>query len=264
MESAVILHITDWVYVFLFGIAIIAGIVDAIAGGGGLITVPALLLTGLPPMSVLGTNRLQAVIGELTTSFMYISSRQLPVKGIISGLICTSTGAVCGALAVSLIDKEALETLLPVLMVAITLYSVLSGKLKATEASEPKISTTHFMMLCGLLIGFYNGFFGPGTGSFWMLAFVTLLGYTIKQATMATKPLNLTGNFISLILFVFLGQVDYQLGLIMGIGQIIGSVIGSRFVLSYGTRLVRPVFITVTLIMTTKLIYEHVPVGWFI
>lgn len=264
MDIGFALHYADWVYAFLFMIAIVAGIVDAIAGGGGLITVPALMLVGLPPMIVLGTNRLQAVVGELTTSLMYFSSRELPCKGLILGLVCTSIGALSGAQVVSLIDKTALELLLPVLMGGVTLYSILSKKLKATEAAPAKLSPTIFMMVCGLGIGFYNGFFGPGTGSFWMLAFVALLGYTIKLATMATKPLNLIGNVISLGLFIWLGQVDYQLGLLMGSGQIIGSVIGSRFVLTYGTRLVRPVFITVTLIMTTKLIYENVASFWLV
>lgn len=258
MENIFILTSGDWIYALLFAVSVIAGIVDAIAGGGGLITVPSLLLAGLPPMAVLGTNRLQAVIGELTTSLMYIFSRQLPTKGLLLGLFYTAIGAITGAQAVNLIDKESLEILLPILMAGITVYSILSKKLKATEAASAKLSTAHFMMLCGLLIGFYNGFFGPGTGSIWMLAFVALFGYTIKQATMATKPLNLIGNVFSLILFILLGQVDYQLGLLMGIGQIIGSVIGSKFVISYGARLVRPVFIAVTIIMTTKLIYENI------
>ena len=264
MDNVFQFSTADWVYVFLFLISIIAGVVDAIAGGGGLITVPSLLLVGLPPMTVLGTNRLQAVIGELTTSVMFMRNKQFPVQGIVLGLIFTSFGAVLGTLAVGVIDKQVLEKLLPILMVAITLYSIFAKKLKATEATEPVLSNTHFMVVCGLLIGFYNGFFGPGTGSFWMLAFISLLGYTIKQATMATKPLNLIGNVISLILFIWLGSVDYQLGLIMAGGQIIGSVIGSKCVISYGNRLVRPVFISVTLIMTSKLLYENFSSAWFV
>jgi len=242
MESGIILGSADWIYAFLFFIALVAGIVDAIAGGGGLITIPALLLVGMPPMMALGTNRLQAVIGELTTSLMFILSKQMPVKGLVLGILSTSTGALLGSFAVSRINKEALEVLLPVLMVTITVYSVVSKKLKASQQSQPKLSSKKFMLVCGLVIGFYNGFFGPGTGSFWMLALVILLGYTIKQATMTTKPLNLMGNVVSLILFIVLGHVDYTLGLVMGAGQIAGSVVGSKFVLSYGNRLVRPVF----------------------
>lgn len=264
MENIFDFSMAEWVYGCLFLVSIIAGVVDAIAGGGGLITVPCLLLVGLPPMSVLGTNRLQAVIGELTTSVMFLRSKQFPGKGLGLGLMCTSVGAVIGTLAVGVMDKETLEQLLPVLMVGITFYSIFAKKVKAAEATTAIFSNARFMIICGLLIGFYNGFFGPGTGSFWMLAFVTLLGYTIKQATMATKPLNLIGNVISLILFILLGQVDYQLGFVMGAGQIIGSIIGSKCVISFGNRLVRPVFISVTLIMTSKLIYENLTAGWFV
>lgn len=264
MEHLLTLHSADWVYSFLFTIAVVAGIVDAIAGGGGLITIPSLLLLGLPPMVALGTNKLQAVIGELTTSLVFIFSKQLPTKGIILGILFTSIGAIAGSIAVSLVDKESLQVLLPFMMAGITIYSITSSKLKSTDASEAKLSISSFMVLNGLLIGFYNGFFGPGTGSFWMLAFVILLGYTIKQATMATKPLNLVGNMASLILFIALGHVDYTMGLIMGAGQIVGSVIGSKFVIAYGSKLVRPVFISVSMAMTAKLIYENLPIELFI
>ncbi|CAM3679698.1 hypothetical protein VA7868_04214 [Vibrio aerogenes CECT 7868] len=257
MEYLSLLNAGDGIYLFLFVVSVIAGIVDAIAGGGGLMTVPALLLAGLPPMVVLGTNRLQAVVGELTTSVIFLSSQPLPQKGLITGLVCASAGALAGSFAVSLIDKEALEVLLPVLMCAITLYSVMSKQLKSVTEAPAKMSSSRFMVLCGVSIGFYNGFFGPGTGSLWMIAFVILLGYTLRQASMMTKPLNLAGNVISLILFIVLGHVDYTLGMVMGIGQIIGSLAGSRFVISHGHRIVRPVFISVTVLMTAKLIYEH-------
>ncbi|MHA2939218.1 TSUP family transporter [Vibrio sp. RC27] len=264
MESILNVAHAEWVYLFLFLIALIAGVVDAIAGGGGLITVPGLMLVGVPPMQALGTNRLQAVIGELTTSLMFIKSQQILLKGMLIGIVFTSIGALVGSFVVSLIDKESLEILLPILMGAITIYSIMSKKLKATNRSEAKLSTSRFMMFGGLLIGFYNGFFGPGTGSIWMVAFVILLGYTIKQATMATKPLNLVGNIVSLILFIMLGHVDYTMGFIMGVGQIIGSIVGSKCVISYGGRLVRPIFIGVTITMTAKLIYENLPTIGFI
>ncbi|RKF17533.1 hypothetical protein DBZ36_13080 [Alginatibacterium sediminis] len=248
----------DSVYWILFSLAIVAGIVDAIAGGGGLITVPCLLLAGVPPLSALGTNRLQAVIGEATASLTFIMSKQIPLDGLVRGSVWTYAGALLGSVTISLVDKESLEILLPVLMAAITVYSVASKKLKAESPRIAKMNTKQFMMVCGLLIGFYNGFFGPGTGSLWMLCFVVLLGFTLKQATMVTKPLNLVGNLVSLLMFIYLGHVDFALGLIMGLGQVIGSIAGSKLVLSYGSRLVRPVFISVTTLMTAKLIFDRV------
>ncbi len=247
------------IYAFLFIVAVIAAIIDAIAGGGGLLTVPCLLFCGLPPMLALGTNRFQAVIGESTTSLSFLLHQQINPQKLGLGIAFTSLGAIIGTFAVDALDKALLEALIPALMILITIYSIFSGQLKKNQASEPKMSLSLFMCLGGLVLGFYNGFFGPGTGSLWMVAFIALLGYTAKGASMMTKPLNLTGNVISLVLFIYLGHVDYVLGIVMGIGQIIGSLAGSRLVMSHGHRLVRPVFITVTLAMTLKLIYEQFP-----
>ena len=250
--------LSNQLLLILFLIAVIAGIVDAIAGGGGLITVPALLLAGIPPFHALGVNRLQAVIGETTSFITFLIHKQLNTHGLLLGIISTALGATLGSYSVSLFSENSLKMLLPVLMLGITTYAVLSRRLKSTTNSKPKITTNHFMTLFGLLIGFYNGFFGPGTGSIWMISFVILLGSTIKQASISTKPLNLIGNIISLLFFIGLGYVDYTLGLIMGVGQIIGSITGSKMVINNGDKIVRPVFISVTILMTVKLIYEMV------
>lgn len=247
---------SDSVLLILFAAAFLAGVVDAIAGGGGLITVPSLLLAGVPPLTALGTNRLQAVIGELTAFLTYLWHQQMNLNGLLSGMIATAVGALAGSYAVSLFPAEALRILLPVLMVVITIYSVVSKRFKSNEAAEPKISVQWFMISMGLFIGFYNGFFGPGTGTIWMIAFAILLGYTAKQASIATKPLNLMGNLVSLFFFIMISSVNYKIGLLMGLGQILGSVLGSKIVIRNGDKVVRPVFITVTLLMTIKLIYE--------
>ncbi|BCL71848.1 putative permease [Vibrio nigripulchritudo MADA3029] len=249
-------EVSESVLIWLFCAALIAGIVDAIAGGGGLITVPSMMLAGVPPLVVLGTNRLQAVIGETTALITYWLNNEIKLKGFAFGIFMTGIGAVLGSYSVSLFPKDVLQLLLPILMVCITFYSILSKRIKNNVATEAKMSNRRFMMMCGLAIGFYNGFFGPGTGSIWMVAFVILLGFTIKQATIATKPLNLIGNLVSLLFFIGLGTVDYKLGLVMGAGQILGSVLGSKIVIHNGDKVVRPVFITVTLLMTVKLIVD--------
>jgi uncharacterized membrane protein YfcA len=245
--------VSEGVLIGLFFAALISGLVDAIAGGGGLIAVPSLMLAGVPPLAVLGTNRMQAVIGESTALLTYWRNNEVKFDGLMLGLVVTISSAILGSYAISLVSKEVLELLLPVLMVAITLYSILSKQIRSSVAGVPKLSNRQFMLICGVCIGFYNGFFGPGTGSIWMVAFVALLGFTIKQATIATKPMNLVGNIVSLLFFIGLGAVDYRLGLVMGAGQIIGSVMGSKLVIRNGDKIVRPVFITVTLVMTAKL-----------
>lgn len=244
------------VFFFLFLAAFTAGIVDAIAGGGGLITVPSMLLAGLPPLTVLGTNRMQSAIGELTSFITFWMNNEIRTKSLWLGAIATAIGATLGSYSVSLISADFLRTLLPLMMVAITLYSIFSKQMRDNIKVAARLSTPTFMITCGLSIGFYNGFFGPGVGSIWMLAFVVLLGLTLKDASISTKPLNLIGNVISLLFFIGLGSVDYSVGLIMGAGQIAGSFIGSKIVIKNGDRVVRPVFITVTTLMTLKLLYE--------
>ena len=247
----------------LFMVAMIAGIVDAIAGGGGLITIPAMLILGVSPITALGTNRMQAVIGELTACVSFVRHGVMQFNYLLTGVLATSVGALIGTYCVSLISNDSLQILLPILMVGISIYSVLSKSLKKTTDTKPILANRDFMIMCGLLIGFYNGFFGPGTGSIWMVCFVMLLGITIKKASIATKPLNLAGNFVSLLFFIVLGNVDFTLGAVMGLGQIIGSIVGSRLVVYKGDTIVRPVFITMTLGMTFKLLYENAVNGNF-
>lgn len=248
--------------VLLFFAAMIAGIVDAIAGGGGLITIPSLLLLGIPPVTALGTNRLQALIGELTACMTFVFYKSLPLKGLLLGLVMTAIGALLGTYSISLFSKESLEILLPIMMVIITFYAIFSKSLQRDGDIHPSISHSRFMVICGLSVGFYNGFFGPATGSIWILCFVILLGFSIKNASIATKPLNFMGNLVSFMFFVSLGAVDYTLGLVMGAGQIVGAAIGGRLVVFKGERIVRPIFIVVTLGMTIKLLYEYLLRGY--
>lgn len=240
--------------VFLMGA--VAGFVDSIAGGGGLITVPTLLFTGLDPLAALGTNKLQSAMGEITASANYIAKKQLSFNGLLGGLIYTVIGSTLGAVAVSYLPKQLLEMLIPILLLAITVYSIFSKKLRSIESMKPLISKQTFYLACGLVIGFYNGFFGPGVGSIWIVAFIILLGYTVKQASMATKPLNLVGNLSSLVYFIHIGKINFIYGLTMGAGQIVGAFFGSYVVLKNGDRIVRPVFITVCLVVSAKLIYN--------
>ncbi len=252
---------------FLFSIAIVAGLVDAIAGGGGLITLPSLLLSGVPPLTVLGTNRMQSAIGELTAFLTFWRNNAVNISGLWIGVCATAFGAIIGSFCISLFSTDLLKSMLPILMAVITVYAIFSTRLRRSVRAQALLSNRTFMIVGGLSIGFYNGFFGPGVGSFWMLAFIALLGYTAKEASIATKPLNLMGNVISLLFFAYIGAVDITLGLAMGAGQIIGSFAGSHLVLNKGDKIVRPVFITVCCVMTAKLLYSEAAarglLSWF-
>jgi uncharacterized protein len=259
MEQILGILNSDTTFLLLFLAGFTAGIVDTIAGGGGLITVPSLLLAGVPPLIALGTNRLQASMGEFTASINFFLRNKLNVQLLPLGLLSVAIGAGAGSYAISVLSADFLKVLLPIMMVLITIYSIFSKRLRENTAGNPKMKTSTFMIVCGLSIGFYNGFFGPGVGSIWILACIILLGFSIKNASISSKPLNLMGNIVSLIFFIYVGTVNYKIGIIMGFGQIFGATLGSHIVIKNGDKIVRPVFIMVTSLMTIKLIWQNIP-----
>lgn len=256
-------HIADSIIVILFFIAIFSGFIDAIAGGGGLISTPAMLILGLPPVIALGTNRLQSSIGELTSILIYKNNGKINGKHLLKGIVSASIGAILGSYFVNSIPNDTLYIILPILMTAILIYTIFSKKIRENKESKKIISLPVFMIIMGVLLGFYNGFFGPGTGSLWVISFISLVGYTIKNASINSKPLNFSSNLVSLFCFIYMGQVNYKVGITMAIGQIIGSTLGSRAVLNNGDKIVRPIFIAVTSVMTMKMIYDGVTLGKF-
>lgn len=241
----------------LFFVAIIAGIVDTVAGGGGLITLPMLLFFNIPAATALGTNRLQATIGEFSAIIFFIRKKVLNVNFLLNGIIFTAIGAVIGTVLVYLINENTLALILPILLLLIAVYSLLSHKVLVDVESCKLLNTKSFLVLSGLIIGFYNGFFGPGTGSIWILAFVVLLGSTVSQATINAKPLNFIGNLVSLLVFLFLGKVSILIGVIMGLGQILGAFIGSHLVINKGAKIIKPIFIIMVISIAIKELYNY-------
>ncbi len=242
--------------VFLFAVATAAGFVDAIAGGGGMITVPALLAAGLSPVQALATNKLQGTGGTLSASYYFISRKAVNLKDLRLPIAMTFVGSVLGTVLVQRIDAGILEQLIPFFLIGIVLYFLFSPKLGA-EQSDGLISLTLFSFTAAVGIGFYDGFFGPGTGSFFTVAFVGLLGFSMTKATANTKVLNCTSNVASLLFFIIGGQVVWVVGLVMMLGQVLGARLGSRLVLSRGQTLIRPMIVVVSLVMTGKLLWEN-------
>lgn len=242
-------------FFILFIVATVAGCVDAIAGGGGLLTIPALLWAGLPPLQVLATNKLQASFGSFTATLNYARQGLIKPSEQIPAIVLTFIGAMTGVWVVQQIDPSFLAQLIPIFLIGFALYFMFSPKLGDQERKQ-RISKNAFAATAGFGIGFYDGFFGPGTGTFFVIAFVTLLGYSLPKATGGTKLLNFTSNIASLILFAFSGQVLWLLGLGMGIGQIIGSFIGSKLAIRYGSRLIRPLLVIVSLLVSLRLLLQ--------
>lgn len=241
---------------YLFFAAFVAGVVDAIAGGGGLITVPVLLGIGLPPQVALGTNKLQASFGSGSAMLHFIRAGQIRLRDCLTGVIWTAVGAGLGVGAVQLLDPALLRQLIPWLLGAIVLYTLFSPKLGQDDI-HARWPAGPFYLVFGLGIGFYDGFLGPGTGSFWAMAFMLLLGYSMVRATAYTKVMNFTSNAVALLFFLIVGQVQIVEGLVMGAGQFLGARIGARLVTRRGAAFVRPVFIIMVLLVLIKLILQN-------
>lgn len=253
---------SDWLVVapdilaLLFFVAMFAGCIDAIAGGGGMIVVPVLLATGINPVQVLATNKLQSMGGAFSASLYFIRRNMIDLSQQKFVICCTFVGAICGAILIQYIRADILRFMLPLLLIIIGVYFYLMPTLGESD-SQQRVSTFSFGLISGLGIGFYDGFFGPGTGSFYALAYVTLCGYNLAKATAHAKLLNFISNFAALLFFIIAGQVIWVIGLVMLVGQVIGARIGANLVLTRGQKLIRPMIITVSLIMSCKLLYDN-------
>ncbi len=232
-----------------------SGFVDSIAGGGGLISVPVLLLTGMPPQMVLGTNKFQASFGSFTSAYNYISKGIITLKECVTGIMFTLTGAAFGSFLVQQINSDFIRHLIPFLLIPIALYSFFGGGF--SETRKPRLPLKLFYLIFGLALGFYDGFFGPGTGSFWTAAFVFLMGFELTKATGATKIMNFTSNFTALLIFFIGGNIDYKTGIVMAVGAATGARIGSSLAAKKGTGFIRPLFITVVLFTIANLLYQN-------
>ncbi len=243
-----------WHYPLLFLVGLVAGTVDAVAGGGGLITVPALLNLGLPVPLALGTNKFQSSFGSVSASVHFVRQGTVSLRECRLGIFMTLVGALLGAFAVQQIDADLLRHVVPWLLAAILLYTLLRPKI-GTEDHPPKLSGPLFFTAFGLGLGFYDGFFGPGTGSFWAIALVLLLGQNFTRATALTKVMNATSNLASLVIFAAAGLVHVGAGLTMAAGQLIGGRLGAGLVVTRGARFIRPVFLTVVSLTLVRLLW---------
>lgn len=240
----------------LFFIAMLAGFIDSIAGGGGLLTVPALLAVGLPPASALATNKLQSTGGSFSASLYFIRERMVDLKQQKFAITFAFIGSALGTLSVMHIQADFLKLLLPILTISVGLYFLLSPTIGENDRKS-RLTIIQFALLPALAIGFYDGFFGPGAGSFYAVAYITLAGFNLTKATAHTKVLNFTSNLAGLIFFIVGGEVVWSIGLVMLVGQFIGARLGAKMVIAKGRKLIRPMLITVSTIMSIKLIYEN-------
>lgn len=248
-------HLSVQLLVILFGVAFVAGTLDAIAGGGGLITLPALLLSGLSPIAALGTSKLQSTFGSVSATRAFAKRGLIDWKtawpiGLAAGL-----AGIVGALCASLLSPKFLAGLVPVLLIVIAVYFGLSKALKA-EDGPARLALPAFAGFIAPIVGFYDGIFGPGAGAFYMVAIVTLLGYGVLKATAHTKLANAASNVGALALFILKGAVIWPIGLAMAVGAFLGAQLGSRLAVRFGARLIRPLLVTISCAMAVKLLAD--------
>lgn len=233
--------------------AFVAGFIDAIAGGGGLITLPILILSGLPPVVALGTNKLQSIFGSASATIAYAAKSHIDIRGQIGPFLISAFASAFGAYLATRVSSAALRSLLPYLMIAIALYFLMKPTI-SDQNRVARLSPAIFSATMIPAIGFYDGIFGPGTGSFFMLAFVSLAGFGLLKATAHTKWLNFASNFGAFMVFANTGVIDWKIGLMMGVAQFFGARTGAVFAMKNGAKIIKPLLVTVCIALAVKLL----------
>lgn len=236
-------------------VAIVAGFVDSIAGGGGILVMPALLWAGVPPIVALGTNKLQSVFGTGMALANYWRSGLIDWRGGWPLAAFALIGATIGALTIQSVQPRLLELIVPVLLVASALYVLFSPRMSDQDAHH-RLSARGYAPVASA-IGFYDGFFGPGAGSFYTTSLVSLRGQGLTRATAMAKFLNLASAAASLVMFTLGGHTYWLLGLCMGAGAMVGGWIGSHSALRFGAALIRPLLVVTSLALTVKLLWGY-------
>jgi uncharacterized protein len=240
----------------LFLAAGVAGFIDAIAGGGGLITLPALLLAQLPAVNALATNKLQGSFGTLTSSLTMWRKGKVDWPEIRILFLASLTGAGLGALLLLAVDPRSLDLVVPVVLAAIALAFALQPRAGAAER-PPRIGARLYRMAVVPAIGFYDGAFGPGSGSFFSASAVFLRGESLVRATAGAKVLNFAANLASLVVFIGGGKVLWSVGAVMIAGNMLGAHLGALAAIGGGARLIRPTIVAVSLGLLARYAWQR-------
>ena len=250
------------VLLFVFGVGLIAGFVDAIAGGGGLIMLPGLLFTGLPVSSAIATNKLCGTFGSLTSSAKFAQSKQVNWRACALMGLPVALGAYFGSRSIDRLPSAWAEPVVIVLIATITVFVLLNpefGTARSAASTQPMAPKQQIALslIAALAIGFHDGFFGPGTGIFLVFALISIWPLDFLQATGSAKVLNLVANAVALATFAIAGNIQYDKGICGAAGVMTGSFMGASFATKKGTKLIKPIFIVVTTALVGKLLFEY-------
>ncbi len=243
------------VLALLTAVAFAAGFVDAIAGGGGLITVPALLIAGVPPVQAIATNKLQGTFGVLSSTATFLRAGAIEKRLVLPLGGAAFAGGVLGAVVATLAPVGILRTIIPFVLIAIAIYMLLTPKFGDGDA-KARLTPLAFAGSVGATIGIYDGVFGPGAGTFYLIGLILLCGFPLLKATAHTKLMNAASNLGALGFFLAAGHVLIVPGLAMGVAAALGANIGARTGLKHGARLIRPLVILVSLAMAMRLLLD--------
>lgn len=247
--------IEPWVYPALTATAVLTGFIDAVAGGGGLIMLPALLFSGASPIQALATNKLQSVFGTAVATRNYARAGLVNWRDHKLAMALVFIGATAGVLLVQTVDTAVLSLIIPLLLISVAIYVLVSPRMTDEDAHH-RLSERGYAPVGGL-VGVYDGFFGPGTGSFFTTSLVALRGYGLTRASAVTKLLNFTSNVASVLLFALGGKMLWLLGFCMAAGAMLGAWLGSQSAIRFGAKLIRPLLVTISLGLTARLLWGY-------
>ena len=235
---------------FLFFVGVVAGFLDTLVGGGGLLAVPALLLSGIPPIYVLGTNKFQGSMGTGIATFLLFRKKKLDWNSVKNLMFASFIGSIVGGVIIQFVDTQFLSFVIPIVLVFIAIYFIISPKPKSTVGnSKPN---KKFELFAVPVVGFYDGMFGPGAGSFFAMTGVMLKKLEIIQATILAKPLNFASNIAGFIVFFSFGHIAFLIGLLMMIGQMIGAFFGTHYLLKANPLIIRLLIVIISISMLIK------------
>jgi uncharacterized membrane protein YfcA len=249
----------DSTYLFLTVMAFVAGLVDSVVGGGGLIQLPALLIAfpAAPVAYLFGTNKLAGICGTLVAAVGFVRAQPVALATVLPAAVAAFVFSFLGARCVSIVDPAILRPLVVAALIVVLLYTLFKPDIGGVHA--PRLSPTRerIVAVCiGGVLGFYDGFFGPGTGSFILFAFVALLGFDFIRASASSKLLNIATNIAALVYFIPNGYVYFDVGVVMAIANVVGSFVGVRLALAKGSRFVRVLFIVIVVALLAKQIHQ--------
>ena len=235
---------------FLFFVGVVAGFLDTLVGGGGLLAVPALLLSGIPPIYVLGTNKFQGSMGTGLATFLLFKKKKLDWNSVKNLMFASFIGSIVGGVIIQFFDTQFLSFVIPIVLVFIAIYFIISPKPKSIT-SNPK-PNKKFELYAVPVVGFYDGMFGPGAGSFFAMTGVMIKKLEIIQATILAKPLNFASNIAGFIVFFSFGHIAFLIGLLMMMGQMIGAFFGTHYLLKANPLIIRLLIVIISISMLIK------------